>query len=378
MFKDIHYVGVDDHQIDLFEGQYNVLNGMSYNSYLMIDDNVTILIDTVDINFKDVWLNKVNLALNGRNIDYLIIEHMEPDHSANILNLLKIYPDLKIIGNAKTFQMLNQFFENINYNKIIVNDNDVLSLGNHNLHFIFAPMVHWPEVMVIYDDYNKVLFSADAFGKFGALDINEAWIPEARRYYFGIVGSYGVQVNNLLNKLNFDISAICPLHGPVLDKDLDKYIGLYKIWATYQNEDDDVLICCSSIYGHTLKACELLKTLLEENGKQVTLLDLARSDMHEAIALAFKHENLVLASVTYNGDMFYHMATFIKGITARKIQNKRISLIDNGTWAPMANKAMKASFDNSKNITFIEPFISIKSSMNSDTIKKLEELAKLI
>ena len=327
--KDIRYIGVNDHKIDLFEGQYTVPNGMAYNSYVITDEKIAVM-DTVDRNFGDEWLENLKAALEGRNPDYLIVQHMEPDHSANIALFLKEYPDAAVVGNAKTFGMIDAFFgENLCRNKLVVKDGDELSLGAHTLTFVFAPMVHWPEVMVTYDKKDKVLFSADAFGKFGALDREEDWACEARRYYFGIVGKYGVQAQALLKKAAaLDISVICPLHGPVLKENLSYYINLYNIWSSYGVESEGVVICYTSVYGNTKKAAELLKEELEALGcKKTVLTDLARSDMAEAVEDAFRYGKLVLATTTYNGDIFPFMRQFIDCLTERNFKNRTVGFI---------------------------------------------------
>lgn len=375
--NDIHYVGVNDHTIDLFEGQYIVPNGMAYNSYIIMDEKIAI-IDTVDQNYTNEWLSNVEDVLNNQNPDYLIVQHMEPDHSASISALLKKYPDINVVGNLKTFKMIEQFYNlNIN-NKIIVNDNDVLSLGKHNLTFVFAPMVHWPEVMVTYDSYDKVLFSADGFGKFGALDVLEEWACEARRYYFGIVGKYGAQVQALLKKAaNLDIKIICPLHGPILKDNLEYYINLYDIWSRYDVESEGIVIAYTSIYGNTKKAVLELALKLEEYGcSKVVVNDLARCDMAEAVEDAFRYGKLVLASPTYNGDIFPYMKEFINHLTERNYCNRTIAFIENGTWAPMATKVMKEMLVKSKNIKYTENNVKLLSSLNADSKNQIDLLAK--
>lgn len=373
--NDIIYVGVNDHNIDLFEGQYHVANGMSYNSYVILDDLITIM-DSVDLYFGELWIENIKKALNGKKPNYLVISHMEPDHSANIMKLVEIYPDVVLVGNAKTFVFFNQFFPNAKYNSKIVVDGEELVIGKHTLKFTFASMVHWPEVMVTYDILDKVLFTADAFGKFGALDVEEEWINEARRYYIGIVGKYGLMVSNLLKKLKgLDINMIVPLHGPILSSDLNKYISLYEKWSSYQPEDDGVLIAVSSIYGGTLDVAKTLENNLKTLGKKVEVVDLARSDMSESIAKAFKYSKLVCASVTYNGDIFPHMKSFINGLVERGYQQRTVAFIENGTWASQAAKVMKAEFEKCKNITFIEKSIVIKSRLfNESDVKELAEL----
>ncbi|MDD8048359.1 MAG: flavodoxin domain-containing protein [Thomasclavelia sp.] len=376
--NDIIYVGVDDHKIDLFEGQYDVPNGMAYNSYLIMDDKIAIM-DSVEANYKDEWLNNIEKALGDRKPDYLIIQHMEPDHSANIMNLIDKYNDVTIVGNNKTFKMLNNYFPGNNIKNIKeVNNNDVLDLGKHKLTFVFAPMVHWPEVMVTYDSYSKVLFSADAFGKFGANDVNEDWDCEARRYYFGIVGKYGVQVQTLLKKAkDLDISIICPLHGPVLNKDLDHYLNQYNTWSSYNTESDGVLIAYTSVYGHTKKAVELLKEKLEQNGcKKVVVNDLARYDMAESVEDAFRYGKVVFATTTYNSGIFPFMKEFIDHLVERNFQNKTVAFIENSSWAPMAIKTMKTMLEKSKNITYLDNNVSIVSALKDSDEEKIEALAK--
>ena len=375
--KDIYYVGVNDHDIDLFEGQYVVPNGMAYNSYVIKDEKICVM-DTVDIHFKEEWLSNIAKVLDGRNPDYLVVQHMEPDHSANILSFLEVYPDTTIVTNAQAFKMMNQFFTLPSTIKTqLVKENDTLCLGTHTLQFVFAPMVHWPEVIFTYDTTDKVLFSADGFGKFGALDVTEDWACEARRYYFGIVGKYGMQVQNVLKKAaNLDIQTICPLHGPVLKENLGYYLNLYSTWSSYTPEEEGVVIAYSSVYGNTAKAAEYLQSVLESKGKKVTVYDLARCDMSEAVEDAFRYSKLVLASITYNAGIFPHMETFIHALTERAYQNRTIGLIENGTWAPVANKTMKSMFEKSKNITFTDTSVTILSSMKEADKEKLNQLAE--
>ena len=376
--KDIRYIGVNDHKIDLFEGQYTVPNGMAYNSYVITDEKIAVM-DTVDRNFGDEWLENLKAALEGRNPDYLIVQHMEPDHSANIALFLKEYPDAAVVGNAKTFGMIDAFFgENLCRNKLVVKDGDELSLGAHTLTFVFAPMVHWPEVMVTYDKKDKVLFSADAFGKFGALDREEDWACEARRYYFGIVGKYGVQAQALLKKAAaLDISVICPLHGPVLKENLSYYINLYNIWSSYGVESEGVVICYTSVYGNTKKAAELLKEELEALGcKKTVLTDLARSDMAEAVEDAFRYDKLVLATTTYNGDIFPFMRQFIDCLTERNFKNRTVGFIENGSWAPVAARVMRGMLEKSKDITYADTLVTVKSALNEESRSAIKQLAK--
>ena len=374
--NDLFYVGVNDHEIDLFEGQYIVPNGMAYNSYVILDDKIVVM-DTVDQNFTDEWLNNVKEVLGERLPDYLAVQHMEPDHSANIMNFLNIYPNATVVGNSKTFKMIEQFFGVCVENKLVVNDMDKLSLGKHELTFVTAPMVHWPEVIVTYDSYDKVLFSADGFGKFGALDVEEDWACEARRYYFGIVGKYGVQVQNLLKKAaTLDIEVICPLHGPVLDSNLEYYLNLYNIWSSYGVETEGIVIAYTSVYGNTKKAVLELEQLLKENGcPKVVVNDLARCDMAEAVEDAFRYGKLVLATTTYNGDVFPFMKEFINHLTERNYQNRFVGFIDNGSWAPVATKTMKQMFEKAKNLEFATTEVKILSSLNEESRNQLKELA---
>ena len=377
---DILYVGVNDHNIDLFEGQYIVPNGMAYNSYVINDEKIAVM-DTVDAAFGDEWLKNIADVLNGATPDYLIIQHMEPDHSANIQKFLEVYPNIKVVGNAKTFTMIGNFFRDLKLadeNKLEVKNKDTLTLGKHELTFVFAPMVHWPEVMVTYDSKDKVLFSADGFGKFGALDAEEDWDCEARRYYIGIVGKYGAQVQNLLKvAATLDIQIICPLHGPVLTENLEHYIGQYNTWSSYGTESEGVMIAYTSVYGNTKKAVELLAEKLKEKGcPKVVVTDLAREDMAEAVEDAFRYGKIVLASTTYNGDVFPLMKTFIEHLTERNYQNKTIGLIENGSWASMAGKVMTGMFEKSKNITWLETSVKIMSSMDEQNKADIEKMAE--
>ncbi|RGI19377.1 FprA family A-type flavoprotein [Ruminococcus sp. TF08-4] len=377
---DILYVGVNDHNIDLFEGHYIVPNGMAYNSYVINDEKIAVM-DTVDVAFGDEWLKNIADVLNGATPDYLIVQHMEPDHSANIQKFLEVYPNTKVVGNAKTFTMIGNFFRDLKLadeNKLEVKNKDTLTLGKHELTFVFAPMVHWPEVMVTYDSKDKVLFSADGFGKFGALDVEEDWDCEARRYYIGIVGKYGAQVQNLLKvAATLDIQIICPLHGPVLTENLEHYIGQYNTWSSYGTESEGVMIAYTSVYGNTKKAVELLAEKLKEKGcPKVVVTDLAREDMAEAVEDAFRYGKIVLASTTYNGDVFPFMKTFIEHLTERNYQNKTIGLIENGSWASMAGKVMKGMFEKSKNITWLETSVKIMSSMDEQNKADIEKMAE--
>lgn len=377
---DILYVGVNDHNIDLFEGQYIVPNGMAYNSYVINDEKIAVM-DTVDAAFGDEWLKNIADVLNGATPDYLIVQHMEPDHSANIQKFLEVYPNIKVVGNAKTFTMIGNFFRDLKLadeNKLEVKNKDTLTLGKHELTFVFAPMVHWPEVMVTYDSKDKVLFSADGFGKFGALDVEEDWDCEARRYYVGIVGKYGAQVQNLLKvAATLDIQTICPLHGPVLTENLEHYIGQYNTWSSYGTESEGVMIAYTSVYGNTKKAVELLAEKLKEKGcPKVVVTDLAREDMAEAVEDAFRYGKIVLASTTYNGDVYPFMKTFIEHLTERNYQNKTIGLIENGSWASMAGKVMTGMFEKSKNITWLETSVKIMSSMDEQNKADIEKMAE--
>ena len=376
--NDIKYIGVNDHIVDLFEGQYVVPNGMAYNSYAIMDEKIAIM-DTVDKNFTHQWLDNIRTTLGGRKPDYLIVQHMEPDHSANIDNFLKLYPDAVVVSSAKAFAMMKNFFgDDYSSRRIVVGEGDTLSLGKHTLTFVTAPMVHWPEVIVTYDSYDKVLFSADGFGKFGALDVEEDWACEARRYYIGIVGKYGPQVQALLKKAaGLDISIICPLHGPVLTENLGYYINLYDIWSSYGVESDGIVIAYTSVYGHTKAAVELLAQKLKDKGcPKVVVNDLARCDMAEAVEDAFRYGKLVLATTTYNADVFPFMREFINHLTERNFQNRTIGLIENGSWAPLAAKVMREMFAKSKNITFTDSTVRILSALSPDSRDQLEAMAE--
>ena len=375
--NDIFYVGVNDHKVDLFEGMYIVLSGMSYNSYVVLDDKITVF-DSVDAHFGDEWLANVESVLGGKTPDYLVVQHMEPDHSANIVKFIDKYPTATVVSSQKAFQMMKNYFgTEFADRRLVVSDGSVLETGKHVFKFVTAPMVHWPEVVMTYDETDKVLFSADAFGKFGALDVtDEDWACEARRYYFGIVGKYGVQVQNLFKKLQgLDIKIICALHGPVLTDNLGYYLGLYNTWSSYLSETDGVFIAYASVYGHTEKAAKLLAAKLEEKGVKVAISDLARSDWAENVEDAFKHSKLVLACPTYNGDAFPAMREFIAKLVERNYQSRKIALIENGTWAPMSAKVMKGMFEGSKNIEFVEPSVKILSAMTSQNEQEIENLA---
>lgn len=378
IINDIRYIGVNDHDIDLFEGQYIVPEGMAYNSYVIIDEKIAVM-DTVSADFGEEWLANLENVLGGRKPDYLIIHHMEPDHSANIDKFVNAYPEATIVGNAKTFEMIDQFFgSGLCKNKLAVKNGDTLSLGRHELTFLFAPMVHWPEVMMSYDGADKALFSADAFGKFGALDCQDKeWDCEARRYYMGIVAKYGMQVQAVLKKAAaLDIKTICPLHGPVLTGDLSHYTGLYDIWSSYGVESEGVCIAYTSVYGNTKRAAELLAKKLEERGCKAAISDLARCDMAEAVEDAFRYGKLVLATTTYNADIFPFMRQFIDHLTERNYQNRTIGFIENGTWAPAAAKIMKAMFEKSKNINYIDTTVTLRSAMTEENAEAIERMAE--
>ena len=376
--NDIRYIGVNDHEVDLFEGQYIVPNGMSYNSYAILDEKIAIM-DTVDIHFTEQWLANIAAVLEGKEPDYLVVHHMEPDHSANIANFLKAYPKATVVSSAKAFGMMQNFFgEDFAERRLVVGEGDTLPLGKHTLTFVTAPMVHWPEVIVSYDPYDKVLFSADGFGKFGALDAEEDWACEARRYFIGIVGKYGAQVQALLKKAaGLDIAVICPLHGPVLTENLGYYIGLYDTWSAYRPEEEGILIAYASVYGNTKAAAELLAERLEAKGaKKVVLTDLARSDMAENVEDAFRYSKLVLASTTYNGDVFPYMSTFLHALTERNYQNRTVAFVENGSWAPMAAKVMAAALEKSKHITFAQNKVTVLSALSDTSRAQIEALAE--
>lgn len=374
----IKYIGVNDYDLDLFEGQYIIPNGVAYNSYVILDDKITIM-DTVDRRACGEWLNNLKEILGEKTPDYLVVQHMEPDHAASINILAELYPDMKIVGNQKTFGMINQFFDLDlgDGRKVIVSEGDKLELGNHCLNFVMAPMVHWPEVMLSYESTEKILFSADAFGKFGTLDTDEEWDCEARRYYFNIVGKYGAQVQTVLKKASsLDIKTICPLHGPILNENLDHYISLYDTWSSYKAEDKGVFIAYASIYGNTKQAVEKLAEILTEKGVEtVKITDLAREDWAEAIEDAFRYDRMVVASPTYDGGIFTPVLEFLQHINSKMYQNRKVGIIENGSWAPMAGKKIKEFLTGMKNIEIVEPTVTVKSAMKQNTIKELESLA---
>ena len=378
--RDIRYIGVNDHDLDLFEGQYIVPNGMAYNSYVLLDEKIAVM-DTVDAHFGEEWLSRLDAVLAGRKPDYLIVQHMEPDHSANIMRFLEAYPEATVVSSAKSFQMMKNFYGSdlSDRSRLVVGDRSTLTLGKHSLTFVAAPMVHWPEVIFTYDSTDQVLFSADAFGKFGALDYEdpEGWACEARRYYFGIVGKYGAQVQAVLKKLaGLPLAAICPLHGPVLTENLSRYLETYNTWSSYGTESEGIVINYTSVYGHTAQAAEALAALLKEKGcPKVAVNDLARCDMPEAVEDTFRYGKAVFATTTYNADIFPFMKTFLEHLTERNWQNKTVGLIENGSWAPTAAKGMKALLEGSKNLTFLEPVVRINSALNEESRAQLEALA---
>lgn len=375
--RDIKYIGVNDHRGELFEGQYVVPNGMAYNSYVILDDKIAVM-DTVDVNFTQEWLTKLELVLCGRKPDYLVVQHMEPDHSASMAVFMEQYPEAVVVASAKAFSMMKNFFgKDYAERRMVVADGSILPLGKHELTFFTAMMVHWPEVIVTYDAKDKVLFSADAFGKFGALDVEDDWVSEARRYYIGIVGRYGQQVQSLLQKVaSCDIQKICPLHGPVLSENLGYYMGLYQTWAAYEPEKSGVVIAYATIYGNTRKAAELLAEKLREKGCEVVVHDLARCDMHKAVADAFCYDRLVLASSTYNADVFPFMKTFIQHLTERQFQNRKVGLIENGSWAPLSSRVMRKMLETSKNLTFADTTVKIFSAVKEENVAEIEALAE--
>lgn len=374
----ISYVGVNDRTIDLFESQYAVPNGISYNSYVILDEKVA-LMDTVDPRGTKEWLANLEGALDGRKVDYLVVSHMEPDHAGSLKELLDRYPNLQVVGNAKTFVMISQFFDvDLSGQSVVVKEGDTLSLGKHTLQFMMAPMVHWPEVMVTYEQSEKVLFSADGFGKFGALDAEEAWTCEARRYYFNIVGKYGAQVQALLKKVSaLDVQMICPLHGPVLKEELDYYIGKYDVWSKYEPEDEGIVVAYASIHGHTAQAVEEFAEILKQKGaKHVTVTDLARDDMAEAVEDAFRYDKLVLASATYDGGLFPCMEQFLSHLKAKNFQKRTVALIENGSWAPTAAKKMRETLEGMKELTICDPVVTIRSALKEDSLQQLREVAE--
>ena len=376
--NDVKYIGVNDHKVDLFEGQYIVPNGMAYNSYAIIDEKIAIM-DSVDANFKDEWLNNIKNVLGDRSPDYLIVQHMEPDHSANVHEFAKAYPDATIVATDRAFVMMKKFFgTDFADRRIVVTEGDTLSLGKHNLTFVLAPMVHWPEVMMTYDSTDKILFAADGFGKFGALDVEEDWACEARRYYFGIVGKYGAQVQAVLKKASaLDIQIICPLHGPVLKENLGYYLDLYNTWSSYEVESEGTLICYTSIYGNTKKAVELLADELKANGcPKVVVNDLARCDMAEAVEDAFRYGKIILATTTYNGDIFPFMRNFIHELLERGYRNRKIGIVENGTWAPVVKNKITKAFENSKEIAFADTVVTVHSALNDESREQIKALAK--
>ena len=376
--NDIKYIGVNDHQIDLFEGQYIVPNGMAYNSYVIMDEKIAVM-DSVEAGFAKEWMENLQKVLGGRTPDYLIVHHMEPDHSANILNFVNQYPDVKIVASARAFSIMNQFFgTDFAEKQMVVGEGDTLSLGKHQLTFLMAPMVHWPEVMMTYDSTDKVLFSADAFGKFGALDVEEDWACEARRYYIGIVGKYGVQVQNVLKKVTkLDVQTICPLHGPVLSENLAYYFNLYQVWSGYQPEEEGIMIAYTSVYGNTKKAALLLAEQLEAKGNiKVVVNDLARCDMAEAVEDAFRYSKIVLATTTYNGEIFPFMREFIQHLTERNFSNHTVAFVENGSWAPMAARIMKGMLEKSKNINYTDTTVKIMSALNEESVAQIHALAE--
>lgn len=372
----LRYVGVNDHAVDLFEGQYTVPNGMSYNSYVLLDEKVAVF-DTVDIHFTEQWLANIAAALDGRKPDYLIVHHMEPDHSASIFAFLQAYPETTVVATAKALAMMGDFFEGLSLsNTLPAANGGTLSLGAHTLNFVFAPMVHWPEVMMSYESTDKILFSADGFGKFGALDVDEPWDDEARRYYIGIVGKYGAQVQAVLKKAAaLDIAMICPLHGPILREDLGHYIGKYDTWSSYAVEDAGVVVVYTSVYGHTREAAEQIAQLLRDKGETVVVYDLARCDIARATADAFRYGKLVLATTTYNADIFPFMKQFLDHLTERNFQNRKVGLVENGAWAPMAAKIMRAKLEGCKNLIFAEPVVTLRAALNADSRAALAALA---
>lgn len=381
MWKDtIKFIGANDYTLDLFENQYPLEQGVSYNSYVIMDEKIAVM-DTIDVRETEAWINNLKAELNGRSVDYLVVSHMEPDHAANIDTLCQMFPDMKVVGNATTFTMINNFFtiQGLEERKVVVKEGDQLSLGKNTLQFYMAPMVHWPEVMMSYVPEEKVLFSADAFGKFGTLDVQDDWATEARRYYFNIVGKYGMQVQNVLKKLsNLDVEVICPLHGPILEANLNYYLDLYNTWSSYQPEEEGVLIAYATIYGNTKKAAYRLKEMLEEDGKKVAVVDLNREPVSKAISEAFRYSKMVLMSSSYDGGVFPAMELFLIELRHKNFQNRRIAIVENGSWGPSAGRTIKNYVDHWKGIDLVEPTITIKSTMNAQNISQLKELAEKI
>ena len=373
--EDIKYIGVNDYKLDMFEGQYKIPNGISYNSYVIFDEKIAVM-DTVDAGYTEEWLGNLETVLEGRKPDYLVVHHMEPDHSANMMEFIGRYPEVKIVASSKAFIIAKNFFgTDFADRRLVVNEGDVLSLGRHELQFINAPMVHWPEVIMTYDRYSKAVFTADAFGRFGALDKEEDWAEEARRYYIGIVGKYGVQVQNVLKKLSaLDVDIICSLHGPTLRGDIQKYLDLYNLWSSYTPETDGVLIAYTSIYGNTKKAAEKLKALLEERGKSVQMADLARDDMFKAVSDAFRYSSVVFATTTYNGDIFPFMREFIEHLKERNFSRRKVGFIENGSWAPVAGKVMKSMLEKSKELRYYENEVKIFSALDDENLCQIEAL----
>jgi len=379
IFDDVFYVGVNDHEIDLFEGQYQVPNGMAYNSYVILDEKIAVM-DSVDKHFSDEWIGNIEKVLNGKTPDYLIVQHMEMDHAGSVQSFMNKYQNAKIVASTMAFNMMKNFFgTDFSERRIVALEKGTLSLGEHTLTFVTAPMVHWPEVIMTYDDKNKILFSADAFGKFGALDTNEDWACEARRYYFGIVGKYGMQVQTVLKKVSeLDIKTICPLHGPVLKENLAYYLNLYDLWSSYTPESDGVVIAYTSVYGNTKNAVQILEQKLKDKGVKVAVFDLARCDVAEAVEDAFKYNRIILATTTYNADIFPFMKEFINHLTERNFQNRKIGLIENGSWAPMAAKTMKSMLEICKNLTFTETTVTINSALNDVSLSQIDRLIEEI
>lgn len=377
--QDIYYIGVNDHAIDLFEGQFSVPNGMAYNSYMIVDKKIAV-IDSVDAHFMQMWMENIRHILNGKTPDYIIVQHMEPDHSGSLIQFLNTYPEAKVVASPKAFAMIKNFFNaDVSERQIAACDGGSLSLGKHMLSFIAAPMIHWPEVIMTYDSTEQVLFSADAFGKFGALDKQEKWEPEARRYYIGIVGKYGNPVQTVLKKLAaLSVHSICPLHGPVLTGDIGHYLALYNTWSTYDPEENGILIAYTSVYGNTRKAVEIMKEMLVKEGQRVTVYDLARCDMSQAVADAFRYSKLIMATTTYNNDIFPPMRAFVEHLTARGFCNRTVAVIENGSWAPAAARVIRGMLEKSKNLIYIEPVVTLRSALNEESVAQLKQAAKAL